>query len=114
MVWMKVKYTYKIVNIVATANTGYPIDINKIHDTEYLDYDTWDSDPSMNRYVGIHIPGLKAKGITIFHNGNLISRGNNSIAEVEHDILLAIKFLKRFKGKLTYPSMIKKPKSASP
>lgn len=88
---MEIKF--KVVNIVATMNTGFRIRIEKLSNNPYLLYVT-----DNGRYVAIKPPNA-SKQITIFSNGNMITVGNKSIAEAKRNLLAAKKFLRKFAGK---------------
>jgi len=87
---------FKVVNVVATQNAGFHIDVDRVHDSEFLLYDTEDTQP--NRYVAIRPPAATHQ-ITIFHNGNMITVGNKSVAEARRNLELAKRFLKKFQNK---------------
>lgn len=82
---------FKVVNIVATQNTGFRINIDKVITSPYLVY-------TSDQYTAIKPKGATCQ-ITIFYNGNMITVGNRSVEEARKNLEIAKKFLKKFRIK---------------
>lgn len=87
---MKLKPTIKIVNVIATAKTGFQVDIAKLYEDDQLEVMD-----SQERYLKLY----KLKGcIRVFYNGNLIT-ASHSIREAKENLRTAIKFLQKYQLK---------------
>lgn len=85
---MELKPTIKIVNVIATAKTGFQIDILKLYNNNQLEVMD-----SQERYLKLY----KLKGcIRVFYNGNLIT-ASHSIKEAKENLHTAITFLKKYR-----------------
>jgi len=93
---------FKVVNVVAVMNCGFPVTLEKI----------WKS----VECIAVHDVGnvytiVKPKGatknVTIFYNGNMISVGNKFIAEARRNLEATKKYLKKYKS--TNSFLLSKP-----
>ena len=85
-----IKATYKIVNVIATAKTGFNVDIQKLYKHNQLEVMD-----SQERYLKlVNLPGV----IRVFYNGNLIT-SSHSIKEAKENLTLVIKFLQKYRLK---------------
>ena len=84
----KLKYTAKIVNVIATCKTGFNIDIRKLYDDNQLEIMD-----SQERYLKLY----KLAGcIRVFYNGNLIT-ASHSIKEAKDNLRRAATFLLKYR-----------------
>lgn len=90
MVSKKKTIRYKIVNVIATANTGFNVDIQKLNNDDQLE-----AMDSQDRYLKLYkLPGC----IRVFYNGNLIT-SSHSIKEAKENLTLAIALLQKYRLK---------------
>ena len=92
----KMSTKFKVVNIIAVRNTGFPIKLKKVQNNKYCTkilMDRWEKE-----YTYIQTKGA-TKQITIFYNGNMISIGNSKVSNAKRDLEIATNYLKRFKSK---------------
>jgi TATA-box binding protein (TBP) (component of TFIID and TFIIIB) len=87
---------FKVVNVVATMNCGFHINIEKIWELDCCLYTT--QGETCSPYTAIKPPKATHQ-ITIFYNGNMITVGNTSEAEAKKNLYIARRFLKAFERK---------------
>lgn len=89
----KMTTKFRVVNVVAVMNCGFPVTLEKI----------WKSPECIavhdvgNIYTIVKPKGA-TKNVTIFYNGNMISVGNKFIAEARRNLEATKKYLKKYKS----------------
>lgn len=84
--------SFKVVNVVATMNCGFSINMERLWASENVLYAAGERGPV---YTGVR-PPKATKQITVFHNGNMITVGNKSVKEARQNLGIAKVWLRGF------------------